>query len=104
MLKARTPKGTKIREIPFGEAFPLGGGAVLKLTPAGHILGSAMAWVERTRPTRTSLLYTGDFKLREGGSSEVCRPLKADVLVMETTYGLPRYIFPPSKKVMEDIS
>jgi len=103
LLKARTPKGTKIREIPFGEAFALGGGAVLKLTPAGHILGSAMAWVERTRPMRTSLLYTGDFKLREGGSSEVCRPVKADVLVMETTYGLPRYLFPSSKKVMEDI-
>jgi DNA ligase-1 len=103
LLKARTPKGTKIREIPFGEVFPLGGGAVLKLTPAGHILGSAMAWVERVRPTRTSLLYTGDFKLREGGSSEACRPLKADVLVMETTYGLPRYLFPPSEKVMGEI-
>ena len=103
LLKARTPKGTKIREIPFGQPFPLGNGAVLQLTPAGHILGSAMAWVERTKPRRTSLLYTGDFKLREGGSSEVCRPRKADVLVMETTYGLPRYQFPPAGKVMKDI-
>ena len=103
LLKARTPKGTKIREIPFGKPFPLGRGAVLKLTPAGHILGSAMAWVERTRPSRTSLLYTGDFKLREGGSAEACRPIKADVLVMETTYGLPRYRFPPSEQVMEEI-
>ena len=103
LLKARTPKGTKIREIPFGQPFSLGNGAVLKLTPAGHILGSAMAWVERTKPRRTSLLYTGDFKLREAGSSEACRPLRADVLVMETTYGLPRYLFPPSKKVMGEI-
>ena len=103
LLKARTPKGTKIREIPFGRPFSLGNGAVLQLTPAGHILGSAMAWVERTKPRRTSLLYTGDFKLREGGSSEACRPLRADVLVMETTYGLPRYLFPPSEKVMKDI-
>jgi len=103
LLKARTPKGTKIREIPFGRPFSLGNGAVLKLTPAGHILGSAMAWVERTKPSRTSLLYTGDFKLREGGSSETCRPLRADVLVTETTYGLPRYLFPPSEKVMKDI-
>ena len=102
-LKARTPKGTKIREIPFGHPFSLGGGAVLKLTPAGHILGSAMAWVERSKPLRTSLLYTGDFKLRQGGSSEACRPLEADVLVMETTYGLPRYLFPPARKVMGDI-
>ena len=103
LLRARTPKGTKIREIPFGKPFSLGGGALLKLTPAGHILGSAMAWVERTRPSRTSLLYTGDFKLREGGSSEACRPVKADVLVMETTYGLPRYRFPPSARVMREI-
>ena len=103
LLKARTPKGTKIREIPFGKTFPLGDGAVLKLTPAGHILGSAMAWIERARPGRTSLLYTGDFKLREGGSSESCHPMKADVLVMETTYGLPRYQFPPAPQVMRDI-
>ncbi len=103
LLKARTPKGTKIREIPFGKTFPLGGGAVLKLTPAGHILGSAMAWIERLRPSRTTLLYTGDFKLRQGGSSESCRPMKADVLVMETTYGLPRYQFPPAPQVMQDI-
>ena len=103
LLRARTPKGTKIREIPFGKTFSLGGGAILRLTPAGHILGSAMAWVEKTRPDRTSLLYTGDFKLREGGSSEACRPLPADVLVMETTYGLPRYRFPPAAQVMRDI-
>ena len=103
LLKARTPKGTKIREIPFGQPFALGNGAVLTLTPAGHILGSAMAWVERTKPQRTSLLYTGDFKLRAGGSSEACRPRKADVLVMETTYGLPRYRFPPSHQVRESI-
>ena len=103
LLKARTPKGTKIREIAFGQPFPLGNGAILQLTPAGHILGSAMAWVERTKTRPTSLLYTGDFKLREGGSSEACRPRKADVLVMETTYGLPRYRFPPAEKVMKDI-
>jgi DNA ligase-1 len=29
--------------------------------------------------------------------------LKADVLVMETTYGLPRYRFPPSGQVMQEI-
>ena len=37
---------------------------VLTLYPAGHILGSAMLHVRRLRDG-ASLLYTGDFKLRE---------------------------------------
>jgi len=72
----------------------------VKLLPAGHILGSAMLRVEGDRG---SLLYTGDFKLREGRAAERCRPERADVLVMETTFGLPRYAMPPSAEVEERI-
>src|SRR5689334_19459271 len=41
----------------------------ITLLPAGHILGSAMSFIEWRRH---SLLYTGDFKLRPGLASEVC--------------------------------
>jgi Cft2 family RNA processing exonuclease len=50
-----------------------------------------------------SLLYTGDFKLREGRSSERCEPVHARTLVMETTYGRPRYLFPPTEEVLASI-
>jgi DNA ligase-1 len=72
----------------------------IKLTPAGHILGSAMARIEAGGG---SLLYTGDFKLRRGLSAEPCEPLPADVLVMETTYGRPHYRFPSTDEVVASV-
>jgi len=104
LLRLRVPKRTKIRAIPFGESFSLGKGASFTLLPAGHILGSAMVWVKRKVGKRESrLLYTGDFKLRGGETSEKCEPKQADVLVMETTFGRPEYRFPPVEKVVREM-
>lgn len=75
-------------------------GTELRLHPAGHIFGSAMLHLTREGE---SFLYTGDFKLRPGLSAEPCCPPRADVVVMETTFGLPRYVFPPTEKVLADI-
>lgn len=74
--------------------------AQLTILPAGHILGSGMAFIEAGNST---LLYTGDFKLRQGLTSEPCEPRKADILVMETTFGRPEYVFPPSETVWPGI-
>lgn len=72
----------------------------LTLLPAGHILGSAMSFVEAAGE---SLLYTGDFKLRPGLAAERCEPRHADYLVMETTFGRPHYVFPPETDVWRDL-
>jgi DNA ligase-1 len=70
----------------------------LVLTPAGHILGSAMIHVTRLEDGET-LLYTGDFKLRQGLTAELARPLAADTLIMECTFGSAHYRFPPLAEV-----
>lgn len=75
-------------------------GCEITLLPAGHIFGSAMAWINAGRE---SLLYTGDFKLRPGLSAEACQPRPADILIMETTYGRPLYRFPPTDEVIKGI-
>ena len=72
----------------------------LTLLPAGHVLGSAMAFLETTGQ---SLLYTGDFKLRPGRAAELCAPRHADVLIMETTFGRPQYQFPDPEKIMAEV-
>lgn len=51
----------------------------------------------------SSLLYTGDFKLRCGLSAELCDAPHAEVLIMETTYGRPEYIFPPTADVLPGV-
>lgn len=84
----------------FDEPFEFAPGVTGKLIPAGHIIGSAMLHLDNGSET---FLYTGDFKLTSGDSAEPCRPIPADTLVLETTYGLPRYTFPPESEVISDI-
>jgi Cft2 family RNA processing exonuclease len=76
-------------------------GASITLLPAGHIFGSAQIHIQLGGET---LLYTGDFKLRQGKSAESIEWLHADTLVMETTYGLPRYRFPPVEQVIAELT
>lgn len=102
-LRARLP-GTRHEHIlPYGQAMEIpapGSLARLTLLPAGHIFGSAMALLEAGGP---SLLYTGDFKLRPSRSAETCTPCRADILVMETTFGRPHYRFPPTAELMNAV-
>jgi Cft2 family RNA processing exonuclease len=72
----------------------------LTLLPAGHIFGSAMSLIETADG---SLLYTGDFKLRRSLTAEACAPCHADTLIMETTFGLPRYVLPPQPDIERGI-
>jgi len=92
------PKGI-VHERPFGQPFRFAAGQ-LTLLPAGHVLGSAQVLLETESD---SLLYTGDFKLRQGVTSEAAASVKADTLILETTFGSPRYRFPPVETVMEEI-
>ncbi len=71
----------------------------LRLLPAGHIIGSAMLHLTRLADGAT-LLYTGDYKLRPGLSCERCELAQADTLIMETTFGLPMYRFPPLEQTV----
>lgn len=71
----------------------------LRLLPAGHIPGSALLHLTRGSDG-ASLLYTGDFKLRHGLSAEPCELAPADTLVMECTFGLPQFRFPPREQTI----
>ncbi|MGJ8695261.1 MAG: ATP-dependent DNA ligase [Verrucomicrobiaceae bacterium] len=75
-------------------------GHVIRLFPAGHIAGSAMIHVEKEGE---SLLYTGDFKMRESLTAERSVFPRADILVMETTFGRPQFVFPPTAQTRGEI-
>lgn len=102
-MHARVPGERVEHVLDFGERRSFQNGSVefqLTLLPAGHIFGSAMALIEANGQR---LLYTGDFKLRRGLSAEPCEPRHADILIMETTYGLPEYRFPSANDVMQGV-
>ena len=87
----------RLLSIPFHSPIEHAGHRLLML-PAGHIRGSAMLHVTRLSDGAT-LLYTGDFKVRGSRTSEAPTFKHADTLILETTFGLPRYVFPPAMEV-----
>ena len=87
------------RALEFGKTATLRG-AEMTLLPAGHVLGSAQIFVETDGG---SLLYTGDFKLRPSLAAERTEWRHAETLIMETTFGLPRYALPPTADVLAEM-
>lgn len=61
----------------------------VSLLDSGHILGA------RALCLGDDLLYTGDAAGRERAFMSRCTTRKAKILITETTFGDPRYIFPP---------
>ncbi len=85
-----TPKTLELAEHRTGIKFTLSEHDSIELFEAGHIPGSAMALIE----DGCRYLYTGDFCTRRKVYLEPAKPVKADVLLIESTYALPRYSFP----------
>ena len=99
LMQTRLP-GRRIEHVlPFNETRAIRAVDVT-LLPAGHIFGSAQLFISSPEGT---LLYTGDFKLRRGKSAEPAQWREAETLVMETTFARPRYQFPPTEKVVQEI-
>jgi DNA ligase 1 len=99
LMQSRLPGFRTEHILPFQEK-RIVRGVDLMLLPAGHIFGAAQCLVFAGDET---LLYTGDFKLRPGKSAEPAQWRHADTLIMETTFGLPRYRFPPTEEVIDEI-
>ena len=96
--ETRRPRGWRM--LGFGEKLRRGDAAVT-LFPAGHMLGSAQLLFE---VDGTSLLYTGDVKLRQPGGAAPTPVPKADVLIVETTYGRPHFRFGDPNETIEYIA
>ena len=74
--------------------------AKVELFNAGHILGSRQLYVENG----SSFVFTGDFKLRDSLTQKGAEVRECDMLLMECTYGLPQFEFPPAGQTHAEIS
>jgi putative mRNA 3-end processing factor len=81
--------------LPFGRKSKVGGFDI-ELSEAGHVLGSAMV-------RSGEFLYTGDFDTFTGITCGAARPGKCDTLVIEATYGDPRFVLPDQERVVSDL-
>lgn len=87
------------RALPMNRRIKLGN-ATVELFPSGHMLGAAQILIEIKN---TRIVYTGDFKVYP---NVTCPPIQSrccDILIMESTYGDPRYSFPPQNEVYSKI-
>lgn len=70
----------------------------IELLDSGHILGSRAIRIQE------EVYYTGDASGRERGFLGKCRTRRARVLIMETTYGSPEYVFPSTAKLVKEVN
>jgi len=95
------PKRRKTEALPATYRSPFGlGELTLELFPAGHVLGSAQL---RVVHGDVSLGYTGDLCLEPTHAAEPAEVVPCDFLVMESTFGHPRYVFPPKEEILEGV-
>ena len=79
---------------------PLRRGSVeLRLLNSGHMLGASQLLIEN----RFRVLYTGDLRVEGGVLTPPAQAEKCDVLIVESTFGTPRYEFPPTEETVKQM-
>lgn len=68
--------------------------------PNGHILGSVLS---RFTKEEKDFVFTSDFRLQDSLFFKGAAPQKCDTLVLETTFGLPEYVFPKQEEVVSQM-
>ena len=92
------PRRKRAEALPATLRTPFGlGELTLELFAAGHVLGSAQLRVSRNG---VSLGYSGDLCTEATLAAEPAEVMPCDVLVLESTFGLPRYVFPPKAETL----
>ena len=75
----------------------------IELHEAGHVAGSRATVITDSDTGRT-YCYTGDISTRSRSYLSGFEPPDADVLITETTYGKPRYVFPDQEELEAEIT
>jgi putative mRNA 3-end processing factor len=106
VLRERVGAQAAITGIGFGEVITLGSVRV-SLHPAGHILGSAQVRVARTGSegrAGETWVVSGDYKTAPDRTCEYFEPVRCDVFITESTFGLPIYRWDPQAEIFADIN
>ncbi|HVL40225.1 MAG TPA: ligase-associated DNA damage response exonuclease, partial [Fimbriimonadaceae bacterium] len=100
VLRLRLGPLAKIDTLEYGETLEIFGVKV-SLHPAGHILGSAQVRIEHKGQV---WVVSGDYKTEPDRTCKAFEPLRCDVFVTESTFGLPIYRWPGEQLVFDQIN
>lgn len=100
MLKHNLGHYLDCQALEYGETI-YENGVKISLHPAGHIVGSAQVRLEYKGEV---WVVSGDFKLTSDNISVPFEPLKCDVFVMDSTFGLPVFQWKAQEEVFGEIN
>lgn len=100
VIKHRLMLNDNIQILEYGEQLEING-VKFSFHPAGHIPGSAQIRAEYKGEV---WVFSGDYKLQHDGISLPFEPLKCNVFITESTFGLPIYKWKPQQEVFDDIN
>lgn len=86
--------------VPYGEP-RVHNGVRISLYPAGHVLGSAQVRLEYEGQVWVA---SGDYKLQKDGTCDPFEPVRCDVFITESTFGIPVYRWDEVDSVRADIN
>lgn len=92
--------GITLQTLDYGERIAHQGVA-LSLHPAGHVLGSAQV---RLSHGGQVWVASGDYKVAPDATCTPFEPVRCDVFITESTFGLPIYRWRPDAELFADIN
>ncbi|MBN2013443.1 hypothetical protein JW960_29200 [candidate division KSB1 bacterium] len=98
-FEQRYKKRTETIVLPYNKPFELEN-IKIELFPSGHMLGASQIMVIKDD---MRLVYTGDFNMYTSETAEKIEIREADILIMEATFGLPHFKFPPRWQVIKQL-
>jgi putative mRNA 3-end processing factor len=100
ILRLRLGEDISLQTVEYGEKFTING-VHFSLHPAGHVIGSAQIRVEKDGEV---WVVSGDYKTEDDNFSMPFEPVKCNVFVTESTFGLPIYRWQSQQKIIDEIN
>ena len=100
ILRHRLGADITLDTLDYGQAIEHHG-VKLSFHPAGHVLGSAQVRLEYQGEV---WVVSGDYKLEDDGTCAAFEPVRCNVFITESTFGLPIYRWRRQSAVFDDIN
>ena len=100
VLRSRLGQNIILQALGYGQQI-VHNGVTLSLHPAGHVLGSAQVRLAHAGQTWVA---SGDYKVAPDATCTPFEPVRCDVFITESTFGLPIYRWRPDAELFAEIN